>query len=576
MRGRHWIGLAALVVALAVVAGCGGDRQAERPAIALDGRTVPVSELIFEYERLHGVDQWALADEEARRDFADTYAKKELIVRHAQEIYGPELTGEAASTYQRWVNREALKAYRESLQVDPQISQAEIDSIGRGLKEQRNVTDILCRYQEDAEAIYNEYLETGRDIIAIAQEHRARNPELVEINERGWASKPMLPEVIGDAMFSLEEVGDVTPPFETRRFGWMILRLEGARPVDVDWDPIELRAFVLDMRARHELARQAAELEARYDFELVTENVPPVQRRFGARFDSINAADSETMMLSDSGSDGQTPPLHRFSEEELALPLVRWSGGVWTVEDYVRSLELADPPYWPTAGGEEKINNQIERRMLNWAWVREAKRAGVLEDSRFQAKMRREKDRQLVDRFYEEYLERYGAGVTDEDVHAFWEEHRDDYRTEDRVGYGFMRFPSDARDLAFRAFDLLQQGTTWESVGAEMQHVDSRVIFEPSLRPTAGPPYPQITEVALAYDVLPDGSPAVIEPVEINGEWVVLRVYSRIHREPVDFEMADRFVRRDLQRLAMEDSLVAMLDELAERYELKIHWNNIL
>ena len=74
------------------------------------------------------------------------------------------------------------------------------------------------------------------------------------------------------------------------------------------------------------------------------------------------------------------------------------------------------------------------------------------------------------------------------------------------------------------------------------------------------------------YEVQADGSSTVSKPHEINGEWVVLNVYSHVESEPVDLEMARRFVIRDMQRLAMEDSLVAMLDDLEERFGLSINW----
>jgi hypothetical protein len=397
-------------------------------------------------------------------------------------------------------------------------------------------------------------------------------PGQVSVNDRGWASRPLMPPRIGDAVFALATPQQVAAPVNLKGYGWLIIRYEEERPALVDWDTVQREAFVREVKQRGVLNKLTRDVEAKYAVQLVRENVGPVKRVFSTLVDSLSAGTQPAAPMPTAAL-GIDLPLSKLTPEERALPLIRWSGGVWTIEDYVRSLADADPPFWPSSTTSAKIEEEITNRMYNWAWLREARASEIPTRPDFVAEMRREHDRLLLDRYYDDHLQQYGAGVTDEDVAQYFEAHRDDYRTGESVTYGCLRFPANAHELALRAEQMLEQGAIWETVGIQMRATDPRVTFDASIGPTSGRPYPAITAVALQHDVLPDGSPNLIPPQQIDDEWVILNVTRRSYPQAVDLDLAGSFVRRDLERMAMEESLVAKLDELSKRFGLKVDYD---
>jgi hypothetical protein len=566
MRRIGWLVLAVGLIGL--VAGCGGKR--ERGVIESERRAVPLSEIVFEYDRLNGIDTWTKASEKQRHEFVDTYSKKELILCDAATAYGEELTGRELARYDRQRERRLLQLYMESVRGAATFTSQDVDSIMDQMKEQRKISDIGCQDEADAREVYRRVL-AGEDFATLGRALSQQKPGLVSYNERGWTTRPTLPKLVGDQVFALTQPGSVTAPFKTKTLGWLVVKYEEVRPFVQKLDLVQAESFVRELRQRELMSRLAEEVNAKYAFQIVKENLPPVVRVFSARFDSLSAA-NPSMMFNDA-SGVAVPPLHGFTEQERALPLVHMSNGTWTIEDFVRSLEDADPPFWPTSGSAEQMSQQIINRMLNWAWTKEALASNVDKDPAFQAEMRRVHDRLLLDKYYADRLKKYGAGITEEAMQAYWQAHETEYYKPERVAYGFMRFPLDARELAAQAYGMLQQGAAWESIGARMYATDSRVAFEASVPGNVAPPYPAIAEAAMKFDTLADGSPNVTAPQEIDGAIVIMRVTAHTDQEAVDYMYAKPFVRSNLEQLAVEDSLVAMLDQFAKRYDLKVNWD---
>jgi len=310
-----------------------------------------------------------------------------------------------------------------------------------------------------------------------------------------------------------------------------------------------------------------ASVDAEYDFKVIEENIGPLMVHFPAMYESLDTARKAGTELD---YQALPPPLHRFSPEERALELVRWSGGVFTVGDFVKSLWDIDLDYWPTIGDVKKISTQVIRRMTRWAYMEVTKKAGVLEDPDFKPEIDRKIDELLLNRFHDEHLKAHADRVTDEMVARYWEANQAKYVTQDLVGYGFIRFPGDARELAQRTYEAIRGGQDWSMAANTARRQDERVVFEAMLDPTSGPPYPEITAVAMNYEPAPQGA-TITEPVQAGGDWVLLRVYYRSHPNTLTFEVAKDFVKRDLQRLEMEDTLLEAIERLTKEFKLEVN-----
>jgi len=564
MVRQIWI-IVGLVWVIGWISGCDGGGD-DPVVLSMKGRTWTLSQVEAEHDRIDPGMPWRELGEEDRRQFVEVLANKELLVQNARDLYDDQLGGRELLIYNRWADRQLLREFWKSQRTSIEVPEAVIDSICVALSEQRYLRTITCDHVEDAREIYDRWL-AGEDFDALGEEYVAKN-ETVRTLNWGWMDRPKLFPEMGNLLWSLDTLGQVAVPFETPRFGYHVMRLDSIRTVD----PQQQRPFA-EMEANNtykgERIREIMDsIAEKYSFEVITENLGPLRGRFAAMHDSLNADRQAGVELD---LKALPPPIHRFTERERALPLVKWSGGVMTIGDFVETLWEVDLDYWPTVGNQEKIVSQIERRLQRWSFRREADAEKAAEHPELKAKMERKHDELLIDRYHREHLAIFGERVTDTDVAEYWQMRREDYRSRDLVGYGFMRFPLGARDLALRTYEQLKAGSAWVIAAQNARRSAPQVIFEPTLDPTDGPPYPDITEIALRYDVNVDGTPFITPPIEREEEWLILRIYFRSRPNTLEFEDARDFVRRDLQRQHMEDSLLATIDDLRQRYDLKLH-----
>ncbi len=562
-RGRAII-LGALCGILAL-AGCGGGK--DPVVIRVKGRTTPKSEIVFEYERLQGPGRWATASLEERGKFVDTFAKKELLAAYAHELYGDELTGRERLIFNRWRDKQTVRRFWRAIREGITVPASVIDSLKALMQEERHLQHILCQDEAPAREIYQK-LRAGGDFDAVGKEYKALNPQGVTLADEGWVLRPVLDPAIGNALFALEKPGDVAEPVHSLSYGWHVVRLAGVRPTDPTRSAEEVNKLADATYRRKLMADKVQVLNEKYAIQVVDSNIAPLRIHLAAMYDSMSNASSSGIQVD---YQALPPPLHRFTAEERALPLVHWSGGTLTVGDFIQTLFETDIDNWPTVGDDARLRTQIIKRMVQWAFFREASAAGTLDEPNFARDIRRKRDELFLEKLHRERLGDLGQKITDADVAKYWDEHGEEYRAKDLVGYGFLRFPADAKQLAANAYATLMQGVKWGMVGSDVGRQDPRVGYEVMLDPTDGPPYPELTALAQRYDPQPSGEPTVTEPLEVNGDWVVLRIGFRSRPGTLTLEKAAPLLRRDMERLRMEQALQAMLDQAQGRLGLKVN-----
>lgn len=558
---RLWIGV---FLAAIMAVGC-GKKESDPWMIRLAGREIPLSQVTFEFDRINGVDQWKVAKPEVKRDFLDTFARKELLVQKARDTYGP-LPQREQMIYDRWLEKQVNGFYWLNYRSSIEVPAAYMDSLAQLCSQQRYLRHTVCTYEEDAREIADK-IKAGASYDEVSQAYNARDPKAVIIANVGWVSRPDLHPAIGDVLFGLPAAGAVGGPTESP-YGWHVILCDSIRAIDPEQARAKAEEKGTEVYRRDVVSKRVADLEKQYNFEVLLENVGPLQRGFQAMYDSLDAAKKTGVTLD---YQALPPPIHRFSAEELALPLVRWSGGVMTLGDFVNTLWKIDLDYWPTIGDAQKYKMQIKRRMTRWAFVEEAKKAGTFDDPSVLRDARRKQDELYLDRFHNDRLKVFADKVTEDDVRAYWATNSQKYTSRDLVAYGFIRFPGDALELAQRCAGMIKSGSEWGVVATGARRQDARVEFQDDLDPTDGPPFPEITAVAMGYEPLGPKQPLVTDPLKIGDDWVILRVNFRSRPSQLTYETAKEYVWRDLQRLAMEDTLVAWLDNYKNEYKLKIN-----
>jgi hypothetical protein len=565
MKRVRYVRLAALAAVLFL--GACAQRSTDPVVISLDGRTVPLSELRYEYDRINGADQWQKATPEARRRFVELYADKELLVRHAEKLYGPELTGRERIIFDRWLEKQEntryWKSWREAIPIPASVT----DSLRKALSEQRYLRQAVSQNEPDARAIYAK-VEKGASLETVAKEYAASKPNEDAWADVGWTFRTRLAPPIAAVLFDqLKQAGQVAPPTLTERYGWHVIELHGIRQAEA-----EARDAEVDLQSRRlvrgmAVSRHAEELTAAFAPKVDPVGLDPLMRHLAEMYDSLTFRTAGVQV------DFQSlePPFERFTKAELALPLVHWSGGTMSVGDFLESLRKIDLDFWPTMGDTAKIRLQIMRRMDRLAQFREAEKVKTADLPDFRTDIRRKRQELYLDRFHRENLQVYGRKITDGDVAAYWQKHGDAYRSRDLVAYAFMRFPPEDRDLAWKTYNKIQEGMEWPIATSGAHRTDPNVIIEAAGDPTDGAPFPEVTALAQKYDVGPGGKPFVTEPLELGSEFVILQIVFRSRPQTLTYDTAKPFVLRDLQRIAVEDTLKSEIGSLKKSLGMKVN-----
>jgi len=550
------------------------SRCAQEPpdpvVISLEGRTVPLSEVVYEFDRLNAETSWAQASPAQRKAFVKTFGSKELLVKRVHEVIGTELVGREAREYTRWLDNLEVAVMWDSLVARERTSAAERDSLAALQSHERQMTHVSSR-DGDLIAAIGERVAAGEDLLAVGRDFAERHPEKVFLNAGGWVDRTRLPAELADPLFALDEVGAIAGPFDTERYGWHIMRFDGERAVDMEAWAREFEAFMEGGKRRSVISRARERIRQKYAFKVAEESFEPIRRAFEALFDSL-AGDDPHQFSADLAA--LRPPLHRFTEEELALPLVSWNGGAWTLGEFVGSLDDTNIFFWPGIGGDWRIRGRILLRMEQWASRREAHELDVLNDPELARMKDRKRTELLLDRFYDQRVRAQAMEVTREHVVGYWEEHREEYWSDATGVYGYLWVPADARQLADEAVAQLRAGRDWETVGREMAARDTSVDFRALLDEQLAASYAKLTPLVLGFE-LGEQRPLITDPVEYGEGWVVLSIHSQSPAEMLDFAAAEELARRDLQRELMERRLLDLLDDFAQEYGLVINWEAI-
>ncbi len=529
-------------------------------------------------EVAEATDFWADADSAARAEYLEVTAQKELLVAYMEDKTGGEFSGREEIIYRRWWERR-ITHYMwivATAEIDDP-PQALVDSLAEIRSIEKKLTQIVCRFEEDAIEIY-EKIQNGADYIQTGQDYAGRNPETTNLVPPNWIYQVMVVPEIWERLSGVTETDVIFPPFESKRFGWHIVRLDSLRTVDVS--PTINGSPNPRMEGVRKAARETYQMginSARFDrvmsdldYQLITDNLSVLVRRISAMWDSLDLARAEGIEID---VQALNPPKHRFTAEELALPLAKAYGGVQTIGDLIESLYDVDLDYWPTPGTEEKLAQKIEHRFKRLAMHNEAKRIGCADYPGFIEEEKIQREKMYIDLFERDYIDSYTKFLNEADVSDYWQRNAEKYLSRDMVGYGYLLFPPMDEDIAWRTYEELKGSSEWNLGPTHARSADSNIHFVSQLDPGNGPE--EITALALNYSPSENGLAVITEPLPLGEQFVILRVYHRSKPHTLTFEGAKDFVERDMKREATEDSLIAKLESLREKYAMEIFFDRL-
>lgn len=574
------LGLGALfIAAMILAAGCASDTD---PIVfKLKDRQMTLSEVKeaynqFQYpklmryldpEEVYKTDPWAEADFETRKEYIETLTRKDLIVAFARDFSGDEFTGCDLITYRRWYEKRVTHFFWPTFSRDlGDVPPAMVDSLASIRADQRKMTQIICRNEDDAREVY-EKISAGADFATVGREYTTRDSVLFKYLEPSWGDAIMAAPALRDPIFSIREPGTMPPPIQSKMYGWHVIRVDSVRLADVSGELEMITKYATDKWRQAEAQTKFDRIMADLDYRPVPENAPVLQRHLAAMWDSLFA-------------DGASPdlallkaPRHRFTPAERALPICYRYGKPFTIGEFVASLDKVDIDYWPPRGADQFFERRIENRVKRLTMFEQAKQIGAETNADFLREKTEKIEEIYLEIFERDYINKFTAGITADQIRAHWQTDPSRYFSSEVVGYSYLQFPAIEKELAWRIYGELGDASEWGETPQAAKAASNQTRFVSDVAPERGDAHPEITALALQFTLAADDRPIFTEPLPVGEEWVILRIHRRQRPRQLSFDEATGRVRQELQTKAIDDSLAALLGDLEIQFDLNINFD---
>jgi hypothetical protein len=516
-------------------------------------------------EEVYKTDPWADADFETRKQFVETLTRKDLIIAFARDFYGNEFTGRDLIAYTRWNEKRITHFFWPTFSRDlGDVPQTVVDSLAAIRADQRKVTQIICRNEDDAHEIYGE-ISSGADFATVGRKYELRDSVTIKFLAPNWGDALMAAPALRDIVFAIREPGKMPPPIHSNRYGWHVVRIDSVRQADVSGEMEMITSYASEKWRQNEAQIKFDRIMADLDYRLVPENGPVLNRPLAAMWDSLFEGGASP----DLGT--LKAPRHRYTPEELALPICYRAGKPFTIGEFVASLDEVDIDYWPPRGDELHFEKRIENRIKRLAMYEEAKRIGAETHADYLQEKKDKIEELYLDIFEREYINNFSGDLTEDQMLSYWQADPARYLSPESVGYGFLKFPALEKDLALQTYQELKEATEWGGAPNRVREANRQIQFVEEISPEDGDPHPAITALALGFDLTSSGDPVFTQPLPEGEDWVILRIHSRQRPRQLSFTEATESIRRDLRAKAIDDSLSALLESLDARYDLKVN-----
>ena len=563
----RWTGICLAAGWLAIL-GC-GKKTNEVVAIRMSGGDIPLSVVRTEFERVNGADSFTGASQEARIEFAETLANKEILLREARKsVREPSLRTRVQLT--RYRERFLDTAFWRKMSEDVSVPEDTIAVYLRKQMEQRLVSVIQVPSAELAGGLLAK-LRGGESFETLARLHSTHAPTRNEGGRLGWVGTggQVLPAVVQYAFEHLD-AGEVSPePLQTA-VGFHIVRVDDVRMQDATADQEQQWRSRAALSFHNNLSAAIRDsLTAHHRLQIRPEAVETLRRMFFSYWDSLN-----TIQQSRGGVDYLTlePPGSRYlTPEEWSMDLLSFSEATWTVRDFNESLRECDLEFWPSkTASVEPTARAIERRMLRWFTVHAAVAWGWEDSTWFKERLGRREERQILEDYVDQVLSPQVAPSA-ETIRKYFDDNPEQFLEKDIVNFGFIQYMTADRRRAEDALARLRQGKAWEEVGQQETLGHGDVVFVPSTGVGIGDRYPALAREAkrlVDSGALPLNTYG--DPVEVDGSSVIFVVFSRVPGTPVSWEVAQLFIRVQLTEQAVERLLMEKMPELRSKHRVEV------
>ena len=558
MRYGSLPGACGVLGAILLIAAPGGcDRSDPSTVAEMDGWRLTVTEATERYlERFPDLDLLEEPIEEQER-FLTAIVNNELLLGMARdqiETLSFSSQRQLRAARERWLVENFFVLHRGH----STISEADGQNAMRLLSREAHLQRILAPTMAAAESCYS-HLEAGIPFEEAHARFSGRRGEAGRTLDLGWLGVVFLPvRVVARVHMAELEPGGYTRPTQTARGIW-IIRVLDYRPVDIKPEhQAKVNTLVKFFCYGDSLAALSTKLKDTAGFRTHDENYVAVNQCFNAFWDSISAATPQVntkVMMS------WRSPIWLLDPADHDVPFFEYDGKIGTARDFMESVNDCDTEFWPSGPTRERREKEISHRIERLFVETQAEKASFDTLPDFVTYMAQLEAQTYLDELYESVIVP-GITVSPEEAKAEYDRDPERWRTEEKVAFGFVTFPLDARDaaLAFLNEHRDKPPAEWNKACIHARTRDPNIFFmrDTDILEVGGRiDYPYVRLLMDAAAKLETSE--LSDLVETEMGYSIIRCNYRRHSQPLPEHMALDFAGHEVRQQKIDRRVEELL-----------------
>ncbi len=565
----------ALLVLLASVTGCGGQKQEKDAVLATVGET----EILASYyeDRLVKLQENELPRSDdgtpldmslpaGKSKFLDILINKELMVQTATSM-GLQNDPAIVNAQKSLTSYEAGNVMWDRVIIKPSntISPEELEAFYAKMGSTRECLFLICNFLDEANEARQKAL-SGEDWEDIVKAHHDGGDPPGGRHQITVPFGRYSPEFENGVYGT--EIGGITPPINSVYGYWVLKVLEEKQGDKPSME--EAQAQILDVTWNRKLAhlKEQVKKDVMEKFQLTIHD-----DALWKCFQGL--PEGETLFREGTQtprSEDELRPLD-IATEDLDLPFYSYMGrdGLqeYTLLDYKIHFDKMSvfqrPKDTDMLGGlRNKLEGEVGKTLFNY----EAEDRGLFEDPEVVSKVSIKIEEMIVGKLYGEVVT-IEERVTPEELDAFWAEHHDQYKVlENRDGRLVVCL--DAEQAA-EAYSLAKEGTDWRDVLVKFGTDKDNKAKSGKLAGVVNTDGEPISNALFGL-----GLDEVSEPIPLaNGRYGVLRLESITPERPKELLEVSEDIGKRIRNIRKEEAFQALLSEWKEKIPVVIHEENL-
>jgi len=551
------------VAGAVLVAGC-SKKKVEGTVVARVGpRTITLEQVEEKYRSMPAEFKPKEKGLAGLKEILDTMIKKELLALAAQDSIG-ELSDRQKRRLERrtqYIMYDVLQ--KREIRRDLEVSESEIEDFYEKLKIGFRPRHILVRSLAEANEIMK-LLSEGAVFEALAMEKSIDRRTYANGGDMGLIRVGDTPPEFEKALWNMK-VGETVGPIKTD-LGYHIIRLEDKREVPVP--PLDeklkeqIKNKILAIRARNNKSALMKKIKDTITVKYHPEAMALIDRRFTELWKREDFLKDPVS----AGTPGIDPSgwFPKFDEIEMSLPLLTVADSTITLGQWAQKIMYAPATMWPKGGGVEWVQDHLENFFSKEILMAYAEAVGLRKDPEVIRKRDLAREEMLVNTFYRTRVDTVAA-PTDEEVWDYYEANLSTYSLPDDLLQATLLHFKD-EESARKALEDWKGGMELSALYKKYYDAGVLTEWEPSAKY-----FRSNTEDVLFNACWQHEQGEIFGPVELFGEYLVIRMEGKTPEGPIPFEYARERVRNDILAQRKEARLQEIIEDLKKKYPVEVH-----